>query len=246
MYGLAKLADEMWELHQKDYSDEAIYEWLLEQEPYKEEFAGLVTLRKNGKAAGMGEGDYLTMRRQMSDMIRRSGFGGTSFDNKDYLNTVIGNEVSFEEFTDRIQLAEAASQTLPADVRAELRDRYGVTDRNVVAYYMETDRTEQDLIVQQEAAQLSAAYSRFQTGRIRTEALEEVARQVDESRAVTAMQGLGTLGGDLEDQKRLEGAFGLNRLVDLQRRQRLAAQAGGGGGGIQAEGVSGLGDSAMR
>ena len=132
--GLAQLADQMWELHQQDYSNEAIYEWLILQEPYKEEFSGLVTLRDKGKAAGMSEGDYLTMRRQMSDMIRRTGFGGTSFDNKDYLNDVIGNEVSFEEFTDRIQLAEAASQTLPADVRAELRERYGVTDRNVVAY----------------------------------------------------------------------------------------------------------------
>ena len=111
---------------------------------------------------------------------------------------------------------------------------------------METDRTEQDLIVQQEAAQLSAAYSRFQSGRIGTGTLEDVARQVDESRAVTAMQGLGTLGGDLDDRTRLEGAFGINRFVDMARRRRLAAQSGGGTAVTQTEGVSGLGDSTMR
>ncbi len=240
---LGQLAEGLWELHQQGYSDTAMYEWLVQQDVYKQEFAGLVTLREKGVAAGYNEQDYLSERKAMRQMLVSAGFGGTSFDSNEYIAEVIGNEVSLDEFNTRIQLAENAASTLPQDVRVELRQRYGINDRQIVAYYLETDRTEQDLLRQQEAAQLAASYSQFQTGRISTGVLEEVASQVDERQAAEAFGRLGTLGGDLTEQERLEGAFGINRLIDMQRRARAAAFAGGGGSVEQAEGASGLGSA---
>jgi hypothetical protein len=237
---LGALADELWGLHQQDYSDAAIYEWLVQQDVYKQEFSGLVTLREQGAAAGYNEADYLAERKAMRQVLTRAGFGGTSFDTNEYVGEVIGNQVSMDEFTTRIQMAEAAAATLPQDVRDELRTRYGITGPNVVAYYLETDRTEQDLLKQQEAAQLASAYSKFQTGYVATETFESLAQQVDERQALEAIGRLGTLGGGLTDQQRIEGAFGLNRLVDAQRRARAAEFSGGGEAVGTQEGLSGL------
>lgn len=242
---LGTLSQELWRLHQEDYSNEAIYEWLVQQDVYKAEFAGLVTLREQGAAAGYNEAEYLDERKEMRRLLREYGFGGTSFDTNEYVGEVIANQVSLDEFNTRIQMAEAAASTLPEDVRAELQQRYGINPQQVVAYYLETDRTEQDLIRQQEASALQASYSRFQTGRLSTTTLEAVAGQVDENQALEAFGRLGTLGGGLDDQSRLEGAFGLNRLLDIQRRARAAAYSGGGQAAATEQGVTGLADSTM-
>lgn len=242
--GLGSLAERAWRELQQGADIEYLYQWVRDQQEYKDRYRGLISLREQGKAAGMSEVQYLQQERAMSDILVRAGMADTSFNTTDYLADVIANQVSADEFATRVQMAEAASSTLPADVRRELYERYGIDQRNVLAYYLDTDRVEQDLIRQQEAAAVAAAYERFQSPQVRTETFERLAREgVEYGTAMQAFEGLGTLGGGLTEQERLEGAFGLNRKVDLQRRARQAAFGGGGQAATVQEGVSGLGES---
>jgi hypothetical protein len=247
--GLGELAEDVWDRFLAGWNEEAIYNWMVEQDAYQREFSGLVELRNKGKAAGMTEGDYLQERDQMQTILRRTGFGGTMFDDKYYLNDVLGNEVSVDEFESRIGMAQQAADTLPPDVRAELRTRYGINDRDVVSYYLDTDRVEADLVRQQQASYLAAQYGRFQPNkdRVSNEAFESLARRgVDPEQAAQLMEGLGSLGRTLNDRRRLEGAYGWDAAMNREREGRGAAFAGGGGAQSQQEGVTGLGSATAR
>lgn len=241
--GLGALAQGIWAMHQQNASDEAIYDWMLEQPDYQRNFSGLVALRQKGKAAGIKEGEYLQLRQGMSAVLQRAGLSRSGFDTPEYLNRVIGEEVSLDEFTNRVAMAQAAASTMPQEVQDELRNRYGITSDNVLAYYLDTDAVEADLVNQQQAAMLAASYARYQSPPIRTDVFEEVARQVDERNANEALNSLGTLGTGLSDQERILGAFGLSPAMARERRTRAASFQGGGNAAAQAEGVTGLASS---
>ena len=249
--GLGDLADMVWSLYREGREFDYIYQQILESATYQDRFSGLISLREKDLSAGMSEGQYLQMERAMLGQLQQSGFGGSPFATQQYIGSIIGNNVSLEEFQSRVQMAQAAATTVPADVRRELRERYGVGVNNLVEYYMDTDLTEQTLLRQQQAAALAAQYERFQTMEIGTAAVESVAGQLtqDAGAAINAqeqMAGLGTLGAGLSAQERLEGAFGLNDTINRQRRARTAAFQGGGVAAATEEGLAGLGAAGTR
>ena len=242
--GLGELGNDAWDQYTQGAETDFIYQWVREQDQYKRRFAGLEQLRQADMAAGMNEVQYLQEERAMSDILERTGLGGTSFNTPEYLAEVIANQVSPDEFETRVGMAQAATTTLPGDVRRQLSERYGVDQNNILAYYLDTDRVEADLRRQQQAAAVAAAYERFQSPAVRTEVFENLARQGAEyGTAAQAFEGLGTLGRGMDQQARLEGAFGLNREVDLERAARRSAFGGGGTASAQQEGVSGLGSA---
>lgn len=243
--GIGALADMVWRLHREGYDEAYIYNEITASDTYKDRFKGLISLRDQGKAAGMSEVQYLQQERAMSDILTREGLGGTDFNTPDYLASAISNQVSLDEFDTRVQLAKAATTTLPADVRQALQGMYGITQDNLLAYYLDTDKVEKDLQQQQRAASVSAAYSRFQSPAVGNAVFEDLAaRGVDYQDAATAFGSLGTLGAGLNAQERLEGAFGLNRQVGLERSGRTAGFSGGGSAAAGREGIGGLGESA--
>lgn len=244
--GLADLADDAWQMYLDGAEIDYVYQEIRQSDTYKQRFSGLISLREQGASAGMTEVQYLQEEQAMRDALVRAGLGNTSFTSDEYLGDVISKQVSVDEFQTRVRLAEAASSTLPPEVREQLDTRYGVGQNNLLAYYLDTDRVEQDLIRQQEAAAVAAAYERFQAPGVRTGLFEDIARRgVEYGEAVAAFQGLGTLGGGLTDQDRLEGAFGLNRKLQLERGARAAQFSGGGSAVATQEGVVGLGESTL-
>lgn len=244
--GLGDLADEAWQMYVEGAEIDYVYQEIRQSDTYKERFSGLISLREQGASAGMTEVQYLQEEQAMRDSLARAGLGDTSFSSNEYLGDVISKQVSVDEFQTRVRLAEAASSTLPPEVRGQLESRYGVGQNNLLAYYLDTDKVEQDLIRQQEASAIAAAYERFQAPGVRTGLFEDAARRgVEYGEAVAAFQGLGTLGAGMTDQERLEGAFGLNRDLQLERSGRGAAFAGGGGAAATQQGVSGLGESTL-
>ena len=243
---LGSLADRAWEYYLSGADSDFIYQWIREQDEYKTRFSGLVSLREQGKAATLTESQYLQIERQMRQSLESRGLGGSQFTSNEYLGSVIANEVSADEFDTRVQLAESASTTLPADVRRELQERYGVDQSNVLSYYLDTDRVETELVRQQTAASIAAAYERFQTPAVGNQMFENLARAgVEYGTALQALSRLGTLGARMSEQERLEGAFGLTRSIDLERQAREASFRGGGSAATQQEGVSGLGSASL-
>jgi hypothetical protein len=250
-YGLDSLYDAIWTKYTRgevdpDNSDAFIY--ALKEEPaYKQRFAA----NEIRKARGLPEllpSTYLSMEQEYRNVMSFNGLPQGFYSDSDQLNKLIGGDVSVNELNNRLRDAYRVVKDAPADVTEKLKTMYGLSDGDILAYFIDPEKarpmmTSGEYKIQAQAA-LTAAQAERQAGLTvgrqfdedvarrgitqaqQTTAFENVANMRELGRAASAEAGL--------TQEQIAGAA-LNtdaeakRKLDELKRQKVAGLSGGGG-----------------
>lgn len=210
---------------------------------YKQRFAGLEQRRANGLSA-ISEAEYISLERFYRQTMMAAGMPAGFYDQPDDFATLIGRDVSPAEFSQRVQVGYIEVQNAPEDVKNELRVRYGMTDGEMAAFFLDEDKALPLIERQVTTAKLGASAARAGIRAIDTQALERLARMgiAPEQGA----QGFARIASDSELYNPLdtgEDAISMDTAVEAtftgndaaarrirQRRERRVAEFGGGGG----------------
>ena len=79
------------------------------------------------------------------------------FTSPDRIGDMLYGSVSANEVQERVNMAAYASSTAPADVRAALTSRYGLTQADLTSYWLEPDETTTMLQTRMGAARIVGA-----------------------------------------------------------------------------------------
>jgi len=246
-YGLAELADYTYnEIIVKETvninNPDAVVFALREQPAYQQRFSGNAARLR----AGLPELDpasYIQLETQYRDTLRSNGLPLGFYDQTDDFRALIENDVSPAELNDRVQQGYRAVADADPEVKRQMQQLYGVTEGELVAYFLDPQRTAPILTRQARAAQI-AARSAEQAGIQLTGGLaEDLARrgitETEAQRGFAEIGGLGELRQAFAGEQEITGEqlvgaqFGIDvqaqQELERRRRQRVAAFQGGGG-----------------
>lgn len=232
-------------------SEEAIALEIRQTTEYADRFPGM-TVRLDNGFAPISEHDYMVNEDTYANLLRLHGLPPRFYDDRQDFATLIGQDVSPEEFGERVNLAELATKGADPFTKAELKRLYGVDETDLVAYYLDP-KSATNLIQERrsfEAAGLSATGMRVTGQDIGFDkdvanALQREGVQRREIQQRLAPQ-TGLTGGTLTDPTGMlasdlaAGEFGLNpeattrlrrkregRVVDFSGQSGLLSSSGG-------------------
>ena len=232
-------------------SEEAIALEIRQTTEYADRFPGM-TVRLDNGFAPISEHDYMVNEDSYANLLRLHGLPPRFYDDRQDFATLIGQDVSPEEFGERVNLAELATKGADPFTKAELKRLYGVDETDLVAYYLDP-KSATNLIQERrsfEAAGLSATGMRVTGQDIGFDkdvanALQREGVQRREIQQRLAPQ-TGLTGGTLTDPTGMlasdlaAGEFGLNpeattrlrrkregRVVDFSGQSGLLSSSGG-------------------
>lgn len=249
-YGLGSLGEWAWGLIQQNASNNEILQELRRRDEYKQRFAGMAGLAAKGRS--ISESQYIEYERSASQMMRAAGLPAGFYDQPQDFANFIGADVSLNELNSRISMVNDTMNKVPADVRTQLKDMYGVDEGALTAYFLDPDRALPLIQKQYQAAQFSSAAKTTGFGSISAQQAENLttsgidAQQAQSGFATLARQqelmrgGVGSTEGNIDTQTQLDAAFGQN--ADAQQgieRRRASRIAQFGGGGSFAQGRNG-------
>lgn len=221
---------------------------------YKERFAGNEMRRAAGKAV-LSEAQYVQMEIAYAGILHSAGLPDGFYDSPDDFDQFIGGDVSLAELSQRIQAGYVAAINADPTVRQALRDLYGITEGELVAYMLDPDVALPLIEKQMATARVGAAAARAGLD-VALGTLERVA-SVGVSEGA-AMQGFTQISDEAQELYRpldrtedlitVEEAAGAAFLGDAaaarrirqRRANRLAEFAGGGRYATDGSGISGL------
>lgn len=255
-YGLGSLGDRLFNQFLEGQPIDQIMLNLRQSDEYKARFAGMAELQRKGRA--INEATYITLERSFAQVMRGAGLPEGLFDDPSDFAKLIGGEVAPTEFAQRVERYSEAMYQAPADVRDQLKRIYGLSDGQMLAYFIDPDRTQAQINTQWQAAQRSAAAQRSGFGALsagEAEGLVELGVSNEQ-----AQQGFGALVenrelfGSLDSgeseigrEDQIGAAFGGNanakRRIEERRRRRQAVFEGGGGFAKSEGGMGGVGSA---
>ena len=246
-YGLGDLADFTYnEIIVKETvninNPDAVIFALREQPAYQQRFSGNAARLR----AGLPELDpasYIQLETQYRDTLRSNGLPLGFYDQTDDFRAFIENDVSPAELNERVQQGYRAVADADPEVKRQMQQLYGVSEGELVAYFLDPQRTAPILTRQARAAQI-AARSAEQAGIQLTGGLaEDLARRgITETEAQRGFAEIGALGElrqtfageeELTGEQIVGAQFGIDiqaqQELARRQRQRVAAFQGGGG-----------------
>ena len=123
---------------------------------YKERFAGNEQRRKAGLAV-LNPQEYLAAEASYRQVLEAAGMPKGFYDKPSDFTAWIGGDVSPQEIKSRVDMAaERLNQTDPT-ARAALKQMYGVSEGDIVAYFLDRKRAEPILKKQAAAGAIGAA-----------------------------------------------------------------------------------------
>ena len=210
---------------------------------YRQRFSGMAIRQQRGNVA-ISEAEYLSLERFYKQTMSASGLPAGFYDSPTDFAQLIGNDVSAAEFSQRVSEGYKQMANAPADVKRELRVRYGVTDGELAAYFLDPDKALPLIETQVATARVGAAAARTGITDLTTSTLEGLVRSGVGEQA--AEQGFGRIALDRQElyrpldagedqitmQTGMDATFGGNAAAArriAQRRERRAStfQAGG-------------------
>ena len=224
----------------------------LEQTPeFAARFPTYKKMAEEGRAITVGQ--WLGYEKQVREYLSVLGpQAQEKFTSPDRIGDMLYGSVSANEVQERVNMAAYASSTAPADVRAALTSRYGLTQADLTSYWLEPDETTTMLQTRMGAARIVGAAT-LNDMNATTAFAEELAREgVDYAQARQAYAEASRARG-------LEGEQGLSQedivgsrlgrseaATRVERAQRARKARFGDQGGAESgrEGISGLGSSA--
>ena len=241
-YGLSGLASKIKDLAIDGATEATITLGLQATDEYKMRFKANEVRQKNGLSV-LQPAEYLNLEDGYRQVLR--SYGLKAFDNDDYVQQFIANDVSAAELSNRVVTAVQRVQNADPAVSKQLRDFYGIGSADLVAYVLDPQQQFQKIERQVAAAEIGVAAGR-QGLNVGVGVAEQLASQ-----GVTqaeAQKGYATIADILPTAEKLSSIYGetsgvtygqseaeqevFNSLASAQRaRQRLTslevAQFGG-------------------
>jgi hypothetical protein len=244
----------------EDISEASLILALRNTDAYKKRFAANATRVAKGLPA-LSESEYLRMESLYRQELRAAGLPPEFYDSQEDFRTYIENDISYNEFVSRVGLSRRASQMANPEVKRQLKDLYGVGDEQLVAYFLNPEKTTNMLQRQFNVAQTAGALSRagFGTGMaegltssvlggrpetvLDYKELEQAAETAAAFRPISE-QVLGGERGAVTESDLLTGIVAEDvqsqRRLQREQQRRLAEYQGGGGLMESQQGVLGL------
>jgi len=192
-YGLDSLVPIIRQYMEDDLGPEQAKLKLKTETVYKQRFKGN-ELRVGKGLNALSEVDYLELENDYSETLKSYGLAdyfGTVTDattrlaRQQKMADVIGNNISALEFKDRIKTVVTRVNMADANVKSELKAFYGITDTDLIKYFLNpaegTDRLKEKVT----AAEISAASITQGLGQTSLGTAEELARLgIDKTQAL--------------------------------------------------------------
>lgn len=241
-YGLSGLANKIKELAIDGATEATITLGLQATDEYKQRFKANEVRIKNGLSV-LQPAEYLNLEDGYRQVLR--SYGLKAFDNDEYVQQFIANDVSAAELSNRVVTAVQRVQNADPAVSKQLRDYYGIGSADLVAYVLDPQQQFQKIERQVAAAEIGVAAAR-QGLTAGVGVAEQLAAQGISQ--AEAQKGYATIADILPTAEKLSSIYGettgvtygqseaeqevFNSLASAQRaRQRLTslevAQFGG-------------------
>ena len=201
-YGLASLVPKIKELAIAGAGESTITLQLQETEEYQQRFsANKDRIKKN--LAVLNPSEYIALEDRYRQIIR--AYGLKDFDNDNYVNQFISNDVSPEELSNRVVTAVQRVKNADPAITATLRDFYGIGQNDLVAYVLDPNQTFQKIERQVAAAEIGTA-ARKQGLEAGVNVAEQLAAQGISQ--AEAQRGYSTIADILPEATKLSNLYG--------------------------------------
>ena len=232
-YGLTGLGNKIKELAIDGATEATITLGLQETDEYKTRFKANQERLKKGLTV-LQPAEYLNLEDGYRQVLR--SYGLTAFDNDDYVQQFIANDVSAAELSNRVVTAVQRVQNADPAISKQLRDYYGIGSTDLVAYVLDPNQQMQKIERQVAAAEIGVAAGR-QGLKAGVQVAEQLAAQGISQ--AEAQKGYSTIADILPTAEKLSAIYGsttekygqseaeqevFNSLASAQRaRQKLSA-----------------------
>lgn len=251
-YGLESLVPDIQNYMQNNIGPEEAKVLLKQTTAYKTRFAGNETRYKAGLNV-LSEAEYLGLEDKYSALLKQ--YGQQNLATKSEFATLIGADVSATELNSRLNMAVTRVQQADPNIMKALKTYYpGVSDTDLVGYFLMPDKKLPELEQKVTAGEISAAAAQYGLTTPSMATAEELAKLgVDQAAARTGYQNvaqvlptsqkLGQIYGTDYTQATAESEF-LKGNASAQRKRRQLAEleqaAFGGQSGVSTAGAGGL------
>jgi hypothetical protein len=204
-----------------DDPDAFVYS-LKNEDAYKKRFAANEIRKAQGKTELLPS-TYLALEDTYRKTLQASGLPPGFYDTQADLDKMIGGDVSIYELSTRITDAYNVVRDAPADVTDKLKSLYGISDGDILAYFIDPDRARPQLIAadykrQAQAAMVAGQAQRTAGINLGAAFSEDVVRQ---NISETAQKQAFTTIADMNELTRAQG-----NERDLTTEQIAGAQLG--------------------
>jgi hypothetical protein len=264
-YGLESLYSTIWGKYTKseiDLSSPDAFVFSLKEEPaYKARFAAN-EIRKSKGLSELQPSTYLSMEDTYRKTLQASGLPPGFYDTQADLDKMIGGDVSIYELSTRITDAYNVVRDAPFDVTDKLKSLYGISDGDILAYFIDPDRARPQLIAadykrQAQAAMVAGRAQRTAGINLGAAFSEDVVRQniseAAQKQAFTTIADMNELTRaqgnerDLTTEQIAGAQLGIDsasrKILEDRKKGRVAGFSGGGEFSMQQAG--GLGRSGI-
>lgn len=255
-YGLGSMADWAWKEIQQGRTNNEILADLRQTPEFQQAFPEIAARQKAGLPP-VSPGEIVSYRNSAQQMMRAAGLPPGFWDSPTDFASLIAKNVSLNELSQRVQLAQQAANEVPQEVRDILATKYGLDQGHLAAVFLDPDRAEPVLLRDFHAAQIGAAASRTgfgqttmgQNERLADLGVSEAQAQQGFSALAQSKELMGSLPGEnttgISADEQLAAAFGgdagAQQEIERRRQQRIAAFAGGGQFATSNQGFTGIG-----
>jgi len=232
-YGLTGLANKIKELAIKGATESTITLELMDTPEYQQRFAANADrLKKN--LAVLTPAEYVNIEDSYRQVLR--AYGLKQFDNDAYVRQFIANDMSPTELSNRVVTAVQRVQNADPALINQLKQYYGISSPDMVAYVLDPQQQFQKIERQIAASEIGVAAGRQGLTAGVSVAEQLAAQGVSEAEA---RKGYATIADILPTAEKLSGVYGgtmdtygqsegeqevFNSLASAQRkRQRLSA-----------------------
>ena len=138
------LADWIFQQLEDNVSEDQVWRDIKQTDAYKERFPGMEYFDK--QMSGLTELQYIAREQQYKDQVGRLGLNYEGFRSRDYIASLMTNDVSVDELTARVNYAEEyISAYAPQSVVDALRNEYGLTNMEMVEYMLDPESSDLSL-----------------------------------------------------------------------------------------------------
>jgi hypothetical protein len=201
-YGLASLGTKIMDLARQGYTEATITLELQNSPEYQQRFAANAIRMKNGLAV-LTPAEYIATEDSYRQTLR--AYGLTQFDNDQYVQKFIANDMSAAELSSRVSTAVQRIQMAPAEVRNTLQSYYGISQSDMLSYVLDPAQALPKIQQQVTSAEIGAAaiHHGLSTGMATAEEL--AAKGIT---GAQAEQGYGTISSILPVATKLSEIYG--------------------------------------
>ena len=266
--GLGSLASKAWTMWNQGFDINAIMDdpinGIRAQPVYKQNFPAMAALNAAGQ--GITEAAYLAKEQADIQLLKQFGIPSGVFDTKDYLGSLMTNNVTTQDLQSRLQAVADTVNSFDPSVKQYALDTYGLDAGHLAAWAL--DPTKALPVIQQQANAVQIGGAALMTGfagglgangELSTAQSEALAGAgVTQSQAQTGFNNIGQQGqfaqalpgdvsGNVSNQQLINAQFGMNPndVIALKKVQQARINEFNAGGAVvgNAAGLSGLGTS---